>query len=126
MRVRPVCRHRIPRIREPDDGGVEWDVVPVQPVRISETVPALVVVTNSRNRVLERRDLGHDLRAPRDVLSHDRGFARLERPGFRQDRVGDADLSHVVEESRCSERSELLDGEGELTPDGERDTPHAL
>ena len=31
-----------------------------------------------------------------------------------------------MEESGGAERSELLDGEGELTPDRKRDAPHAL
>ena len=82
--------------------------LPLSPSGIAEAVPALVVVPDGRDAVLEGRDPADDLRTADGVLPHDHLLGPVEALGLREDRVGHSDLSDVVEERGGAERPELL------------------
>ena len=121
-----VGRHGVPRVGDRDDRRLERDVLAAQAIGIAEAVPALVVVADGGNGVLERGDPRHDLGPAVHVLPHDRRLGAVERARLREDRVGHPDLPDVVEEGRRRERSELLGRKAELAADRERDAAYAL
>src|SRR2546429_595385 len=118
-RIRPLGRHRVPRVREPDDRRLQRDLVADEAVRVPEAVPTLVVMPDRRHGVLEARELRHDLGAPRGVLLDRLELGRLEPAGLRQDRVRHTDLADVVEERARTQGLEPLAGQIELAPDRE-------
>src|SRR3989442_14856804 len=64
--VRPVARHRIECVRDREDSRTDRNLLVDQSVRISTTVPALVVVLDDLDPVaLEQRDLGENRGADR-------------------------------------------------------------
>ncbi len=77
-----------------------------QAIRVAESVPALVVVTDRGHGIRERGDPGDDLGAPGGVLAHDGSLGAVEPVRLREDRVGHPDLPDVVEERGGPEGAE--------------------
>src|SRR5439155_20385082 len=119
--VGPVGRHRVPRVREPDDGGLEEDPLAGQAVRVPAAVPALVVVTDDRHRGAERAELADDVSADLGVALDELELLFGEAGGLRQDGVWDAELADVVEEGAEAQRIETLLRQVQLLADRYRD-----
>src|SRR5512133_989142 len=85
--VRTVARHGVERIRDREDPGAPWNLLPCQAVRIAVAVPALVVRANDLEpRALEECD------APEHLLAEDRVRLHLSPflPGERTRLLKDA------------------------------------
>src|SRR2546423_5930555 len=119
--VRPVGGHRVPGVREPDDRGLEGNVLAREPVRIAGAVPALVVVADDRDGFAETAELADDPRALGGVRLHLRVLPVVELARLDQDPVGNGDLADVVEEGPESQRVQARGRELELLPERERD-----
>src|SRR5919201_3359638 len=123
--VGTVGGHRVPRVGEPDDACLEWDLVAGKPVGIPGAVPAFVVMADERHGLMQPAEVRHDLGTVGGMTLDDGIFLVVERGGLREDAVGDGDLADVVEETAESHRVEAVRGNTELLRNRERDPLHA-
>ncbi len=89
-------RHRLIRVGDGEDPGLDRDLVRAQTERVALAVQPLVVGAHPAGDVVHPRmleDPGPDL----GVATHLSPLLCRERARLEQDRVGDADLSEVVE-----------------------------
>src|SRR5215211_3044764 len=102
--VRAPANHRVESVGHGDYARRKRYVLAAQPIRVSPTVEALVMVPNSRHsrrQILHRRQhLRPQYRVPLYYLVLLGGQA----PRFMQYRVGDPDLAHVVQQGSEDER----------------------
>lgn len=112
----PVRRHRLEGVCDMDDRRFEWDLRPCKTRRIAVAVHTLVVVENPPRLVVQTRS-GDDLPPQHGVGAHDRLFVIGQWTGLEQDRLCDADLSHVMQESGTADARNVLRVEAELGRD---------
>ncbi len=107
LAVRPIRGHGVERIDDGEDPGPQRDRLTGQAARVTGAVPPLLVAQHDVERRLEELDvLQHPVAHLRVLLHHGPLFlgqlARLE-----QDRVGDADLAHVVQDRAPADPRQL-------------------
>src|SRR5205823_11311247 len=99
LAIWPIRNQHVVGIRDRQDAGLEWDLIPAQPARIAAAVEALVVGDDDLSLAPKAVDAGEDGLAEFGVpLDHD-PFLGVERARLAQDRVGDADLADVVQQA---------------------------
>jgi len=81
---------------ERDPAG-DRDLLALESVGVSRSVEALVLGAHRRGEVGETVGAGHDSLAHRRVLEHELPLLSGQRAALLKDRVGDPDLSDVVE-----------------------------
>src|SRR6266511_1819131 len=102
--IRPLARNRIERVRDGEDSRAERDRLPSQAVRISRSVPALVMGTNDLESFsLKERDVGKHLQPDERVQLNERPLAWAQRSALPQHFAWHADLSNIMQQEAVLE-----------------------
>src|SRR2546425_7000773 len=101
-----------------DDAGPDWDRFASQPIRVAGTVPALMVVADNQGDVLLLGMFSEDLSALDRMLLDDFVFLGRQLPRLEEDRVGDRNLSQVMQDAADSDGVANIVGHPEHSSDG--------
>lgn len=119
---------RIENVAHGDDACAERDRLAGEPVGVARAVPALVV--RQRDLAPHGEDrvggLGEDLRAHERVTLHLRALLVRERARLEEDRIGHAELAHVVHGRREEQAARDIAPHAHLRRDGLCVEAHAL
>src|SRR5438045_5935260 len=96
-----------------DDARTDWDCFAYQPIRVTRTVPALMVMADNQRDVLLLRMFSQDLSSLDRMLLDDFVFLGSQLARLEEDRVWDRDLAQVVEIDSDANRVADLDGNDE-------------
>ena len=106
--VGPVGRHRIERVCDSEQAGLDRDLLAAEAMWIASAVPTLVVVEHVRQSRAEVVD-GFDQTGARDRMRPDLGQLLFrQRTGLAEHARVDGDLADVVERTAEPERVEPL------------------
>ena len=111
--VRPLGHQRVEVIDHRQNARAERNLLAFQARRITLAVPSLVVAEDQRRHRIGKRhaadDFGADLRVDADLLE----FFLRQRPGLRQDVLGNRQLADVVQQRRGLDALDLGLGHAE-------------
>src|SRR3954471_14214709 len=93
--VGPVRRHGVEGVHYGEDPCEQRDVLPGEPIGISTSIPAFVMVAHDHRGVAEKRHRADDLVPDDRMAPHERPLFRQQRLTFEQDVVRDRDLADV-------------------------------
>src|SRR4029077_9298839 len=111
LAVDTVGRHRVVRIADADDRGLDGKLEPARAARISATVRTLVVCPDQFSAFPEVRELPEELISSLAVSVHHIPLLRREGTWFLEYLVGGADLANVVKERRFGDELHLAWGQ---------------
>ena len=94
--VGAVAAHRVERVDDGDDARRSRDRFSLQSIRVTRSVPPLVVVLDRRDDCVRNGEWLDEPRTDGRMLLDERAFARVERPRSEQKICWHADLSEVV------------------------------
>src|ERR671936_467384 len=105
--VRPVARHRVPRVGDSDDRRLPGEVGTADPTRVARRVVALVMEPHELRALPELRQPLEELVAGVAVLAHLRHLDVAQRSGLLEDAVLGRDLADVVQSRRLAHELDL-------------------
>ena len=123
--VRTIGDHRVERVGHRDDPRLDRDRRARQAVRITVTVPALVVVQDAIHADAERPDAAQHLRAGHRVLADLDHLVRIERTALAQDLLADGELADVVQRPSHPDRLLHVLAGVERTNERQRELRHS-
>ena len=109
--------HGVKCIDHADDAGDDRNLRILEARGIAFAVEGFVVVENIESRAFEAGEHAQNGPAILGVLFHQGVFIRVEKPGFAEDCIRDADLTDIVEERGDFEILKLGFFEAEFLPD---------
>src|SRR3990172_1835302 len=124
--VRPVRGHRVEGVRRAQYPRHKRYLLSLEPQRVAPAVPALVVVADYRQEVLELLYRREYLAAPVRVLLDQLELLRGQPTRLVEYDVVSAYLAHVVQEPREPQPLNLLPGHAHLSRDPQRVLRHPL
>ena len=113
--------YRVEGVAREHDAGLERNLLSREPIGVAGAVVVLVRAADDEPDLAELLDRREDAFAEDGVGLDNRAFVGRERPGFRQDPGGDADLPDVVEEGAQLEALELVRLQAQFLTDPERE-----
>ena len=90
--------HGLDGIGHGHDPSAEGDRLALEPVRITEPVPALVVMAHDRTHCGKQLERLQEVVSYLGVRPHERPFLGGQRGRLEQHAVGDADLADIVQQ----------------------------
>ena len=122
LAVRPWRDHRVERVGDREDPGLDRDAASAQPRRVAAAVPALVVEEDVRERVVEPPQRQDEPRAGGRVAPDLRDLLERERPRLAEQLRAELDLADVVQRRGPAQRADPLAVPAQLQRDrlGER------
>jgi hypothetical protein len=119
--VRPVVGHRVEGVGDRENSCAQRDRLAGETEWVPRPVPALVVADDDLARSsVKVSDADNDPLAQAGMLLHRQPLVIGQRAWLEQDRVGDADLAHVVEEKAVLELEVLREVRRDPLGDRER------
>src|SRR4029079_3945789 len=108
LAIRPGRRHRRERVTDGADARDKRDVLPGEGMEIPTSVPSLMMMANAGTDEVDVRKVADDHVAERDMLLYNVVLITSQPAGLAKDRIGDADLANVVEQSGDSDRPDSV------------------